>query len=191
MMGLQVDLKTGENHIEAVETLLHEFGIVLKRIMDRGGIPTPDEMMGMQNLGAYIGKHIQVIAQDKNEKQRFKQYADDLGNIMNEVKAMGQRLAEKMKAEQQQQGPQIDPKDKAKVAGMVLQAKTKAELARMSHAERSAARHTQEQMAMQRDAEKHALELRKKAAERALDLGVKAQEVALQREKNRLKAFSE
>lgn len=191
MQGLQVDLKTGENHIEVVETLLHEFGIVLKRIMDRGGIPTPDELAGMQNLAGYIGKHIQVIAQDKNEKQRVKQYSDDLGNIGNEVKAMAQRLQEKMKAEQQQKGPQIDPKDQAKVAGMVLQAKTKAELARMSHAERSAARHTQEEMAMLRDAEKHNLELRKKAAASALDLGVKAQEVALQKEKNRLKAFSE
>lgn len=184
MMGIHVDPKTGQNHIEVIETLLMEFGIILKKIMGRGGMATPDELAGMQNLAQYIGAHIQILAQDKNEKARVKEYSDDLGKIMNEVKAMAQRLQEQMQAQAQQQGDGIDPKDKAKVEGMLIQAKAKAENTRESHAQRSAQRQTQFEMKLMQEEIAHRQKLRQQAQEAQLDLAKEVQ-------KHKMKAFSE
>ena len=186
MMGLQVDPKTGQNHIEFIETLLHEFSIVLKKIVGRGGMATPDEMVGMQNLAQHIEAHIQILAQDPEQKARVKEYMTDLGKIMNEVKALGQRLQERMKAKQEQQGG-IDPKDKAKIAGMLINAKAKAESSRESHAQRTAQRQTQFEMKLVQDQREH----QQKLAQQAQEHGLELQKEVLKHRMNKMKAFSE
>ena len=187
MMGLQVDVKTGMNHIEFIETLLHEFSIVLKKIVGRGGMATPDEMVGMQNLAQHIEAHIQILAQDPEQKARVKEYMTDLGKIMNEVKALGQRLQERMKAKQEQQGGQIDPKDRAKVAAMMIQAKAKEANTRESHAQRTAQRQTQFEMKLVQDQREH----QQKLAQQAQEHGLELQKEVLKHRMNKMKAFSE
>ncbi len=126
-------------------------------------------IQGLQNMANHIAQHIQIIAQDPNEKQRVKTYGDQLGKMMNLVKAMAQRLVEQMK-KQQGQGPQGDPKDAAKAQSMVIQAQTKAKLSSQSHAQRTAQRQIQFEQQMKQSEQEHALELRVKAAEHGMDL---------------------
>ena len=83
-------------------------------------------IQGLQNMANHIAQHIQIIAEDPNEKQRVKVYGDQMGKMMNLVKAMAQRLVEQM--QQQAQSPQGDPQAAAKAEATVIQAQTKAKL---------------------------------------------------------------
>lgn len=102
MLGLPVAIKSGINHTEYVETLLHSMASIIKRIEQlQSGNATIDEIIGLQNMAGHIAQHIQLIARDKAEKERVRKYGDDLKNLMNMVKAYQQRLQE---SQQEQAG---------------------------------------------------------------------------------------
>jgi hypothetical protein len=164
MQGLPVALKTGMNHIEYVEALMNSMAAVIKKIEQRGGMATPDELVGLQNMYVHIGQHIQLIAQDPNEKQRVKQYGDSLGKMGNMMKGYAQRLEEQMKEQAQAQGGNgADPKDAAKAQAMVISAETKAELTKDAHKQRTAQRQVQWQLDQQRKEQEHEMAMRQQA----------------------------
>lgn len=171
--GIMLPLK-GQNHIQIVETLLSELGMLINQTMQTQSA-TPDKLAGFSNIANYIGRHIAIIAQDEREGQRVKRYQDALGQFGNMVKAMAQQLAEKMKA-QAPQGNGEAQKEQIKLQSMQMQAAIKAENARSSHAERTAQRHTQAELQMQREAEKHALDLEFQRQEHALEMQKKVKE---------------
>lgn len=190
MQGIQVAPVPGENNIEIVDTALMSLAILVRKAQQRGG-STPDELVGFNNVAGYIGAHIQLISQDPNEKGRVKKYGDDLGQIMNAVKAMGQQMAEKAKAQNEGGNGDLTPETKAKVLGTIIQAKTKADLSRQSHAQRTAQRHTQDSLKFMRDAERHAQELQMKRDEHLNDLQMRQVEAAANVKQNRFNAFEE
>ena len=169
MQGLPVALKTGMNHIEYVDTLLATMAHIIQGAQQAGGQADIKTIQGLQNMANHIGQHIQIIAQDPNEKQRVKQYGDQLGKMMNLVKAMAQRLMEQMK-QQQQQGPQGDPQAAAKMQATIIQAQTKAKLTSQSHAQRTAQRQIQFEQQQKQSEQDHELQMKIKAAEAGLDL---------------------
>lgn len=187
MQGLRVDIKTGMNHIEYVETLLGSMSSVIQKIEQRGGMATLDELIGLQNMGAHITAHIQLIAQDENEGERVKEYSDELGKAMNMVKAFAQRIQEAQKKAAQQQGGNggMDPKDAAKIQGAVLMAKVKAQNTRESHAQRTAQRQVQWQMEQGRKREEHAMDMAERKAEMAAEFQAKGLEAGQQLEHQR------
>jgi hypothetical protein len=190
MRGMQVGIKTGMNHIDK----WRRFGSmsdVIQKVESRGGMATQDELVGLQLMGEHIAKHIQLIAQDPNEKQRVKEYGDDLGKAMNMVKAYGQRIQEaQKKAMQAGQGGNggPDPKEMAKIQGMQMQSQAKAENTRESHAQRTAQRQVQWQMEMQRKKDEHAIEMKRMEAELAAELQAQGVKTGAEIENNRLKA---
>lgn len=157
MQGLPVALKTGMNHIEYVETLLSSMAAVIAPYMPKdnsgqqqaGPMPSMEQVVGLQNMAQHISQHIGVIAQDPNEKARVKQYGDQLGKLMNLVKAFAQRLQEQQQ-QQAAQGGDIDAETKAKIASMKVLAEAKAANTRESHAQRTAQRELQFEMEMKR-----------------------------------------
>jgi hypothetical protein len=185
MQGLPVAIKTGMNHIEYVDTLLMTLGTLVQQAVQQG-MTTPEKLLGMMNMGQHIQQHLQLIAQDKNEAQRVKQYGDMLGKLGNELEGLRQRLQEQMQA-QAQQGPQQDPETMAKVQAMMIQSKAKQDSTKSSHAQRTA----QRQIAFERE------ELRKDAAlqaelqreqartaiEMKLDDALTANEIVIERQK--------
>lgn len=181
MQGLPLSIKTGLNHIEYVETLLGEFAFLVKGVEGRGGMAKPNEIQGFQNLAQHIQQHIAIIAQDPNEKQRVKQYGDELGQLMNMVKAYAQRLQEAMQKRQQAQGGNgMDPKDAAKIQATMLTAQAKVQQGKQSHAQRTAQRQIQFEQDQRQQAEKHQAEIQ------AIDLKTAAE---IRRE--RLKSLNE
>jgi hypothetical protein len=52
-------------------------------------------LIGLIYVSQDIGKHLAILAQDPKEKQRVKIYGDNLGKMLNLVKAFGARLAQK------------------------------------------------------------------------------------------------
>jgi len=159
LAGLPVAVKTGINHIEYVETLLADMAILVGRIQKSGGMTTPDKLMGLQNLAVHIEQHIGIIAQDEEEKQRVKKYGDQLGKLMNLVKAFAQRLQQQMQQQNGQQ--QMDPKDVAKLKSQEASAKIKQQNTRESHAQRTVQRQIQFEQDMQQRKQEHEIDMLK------------------------------
>lgn len=184
LTGIMMGLKQGVNHQEYAATLLKVFQQQIQKIGRRGGVATPDELMGLQNLagqtiqgqpigGNGIMSHLQILAQDEEAKPLVKQLGDQLGKLMNEVKAFAQRLQEQQQKAQEQNGNgQMDPKDKAKIQATVVSAQVKAENARQSHAQRTAQRQLQWEQEMEQRQQEHAQEMREKHLEQAHDLAI-------------------
>ena len=167
MQGLPVALKTGMNHIEYVDTLMATMAMIIQQ---QGQTADMKTIQGLQNMAQNISQHIQLVAQDPQEKQRVKVWGDQLGKMMNLVKAMAQRLMEQMKKQQQQAGQNGDPAAAAKVQATIIQAQTKAKLTSDSHAQRTAQRQIQFEQQQLQKKQDHDLQMQIKAAEAGLDL---------------------
>jgi len=151
MMGIPVQLKTGMNHIEYVDTMMHNLALIIGKAQKKGGMATQEEIEGMGAVAQHIGQHIELIAQDENEKARVKGYNDNMTKLMNFVKAFAQRLQEQMKKAQAQGQGGLDPKDAAKIQATMMMAKTKADNTKLSHAQRTAQRQLQWEMEQKRE----------------------------------------
>jgi len=116
-----------------------------------------------------IGQHIDIIAQDENERQRVKQYGDVLGKIGNEIKGMAQRLQEQMQ-KQQQAGPQTDPELESKIMAQQKLADAKVENNKNASAQRTAQKQIAfEKEQMRKDAQLQA-ELQREQQRTAVEL---------------------
>lgn len=194
MQGLPVGVKTGMNHLEYVQTLLVSLATVIQKCRQNGNMATADQIMGMNNLAGHIAEHIKIIAQDETAKAVVKQFSDQLGKLMNEVKGFAQRLQQmqQKQAEAQQQGNgQMDPKDQAKIQATMATAQAKIRNTRESHAQRTVQRDIQFQQQMKQDQQRAALEIAKEKAQVASELQAKtittAVEVAHMKARNKAK----
>lgn len=187
MQGLPVAIKTGMNHIEYVEALMASMAVIIQRISQQGGVGTMPELMGLQNIAQHIGQHIQIIAQDPNEKSRVKQYGDQMGKLMNLVKAFMQRLQEQMQQQAQQNGNGDDQETMAKIKAMLMTAEAKAANTRESHAQRTAQREIQFELEQKRKQADHALTLQTDAARAQLDIQTTAAKADIDLAKERAK----
>lgn len=188
LQGLPVGVETGINHIDYVEAMLSSMELVVKKIMAQGGVPTQDMLFGLENMAQHVDAHIQIIAQNKEEAQRVKQYGDVLGKLQNEMKGFEQRLQEQAQQQQSQNGNgQPDPEALAKIQATMLTAKAKAQNARESHAEKTAQRKITFEQKTQQDQQKSALDLQTQAAKAKIDLIKAAQSVQFKSEEARMK----
>lgn len=177
MQGLPVEIKTGMNHVEYVETLIKTLSLIIERCQQKGGAK-PEDITGMQMLAQHIGGHIQIIAQDPNEKSRVKKYGDILGKLMNMVKALAQQLQEAMQ-KQAQQGPQLDPEKLAKIQELKLSEAEKRKERATAHAQRTAQRQVQWEQEMQQKAREHGMEFSNMQRQQQHDLQVSRAQSAL------------
>jgi hypothetical protein len=144
MQGVPVSLKDGINRTETVDTTLRLMTMVVRQIMQGGGVGTQQQIIGLQLAAQYAGGHLQLIAQDPAEKQKVKEFGDVLGQIMNQVKAFAQR-----QAESQQSGPSGGEAagemaaTAAKLKGEVIKAQSKAQIAEAAAAQKR--RHKEKQ----------------------------------------------
>lgn len=158
MAGADVQPVAGLNPIEVIVTMLAAIEKEVGGIMQSGGVGTPQQVKGLSLAAQYTASFLQQLGQDKQQKGFVKINNDRLGKAMNEVKAMAQR-----QQEQAQQaaaaGPRMKPDDAAKIQAIMMTAQTKAELAKQSHAQKTAQRQLQFEQKMKQDADKHFSEL--------------------------------
>lgn len=179
LMGLKVDLKRGMNHIEYVDTMLLNLAREISKVEKRGGMATPDQIEGFQNIVQHVSEHIQIVAQDENEKERVTTWGNGITKMMNLVKAYAQRLQEQQKSA----GPQIDAETQAKVQAIKTMADAKASNTRESHAQRTAQRQLQWEMeqnredkAAMKELQQQNVDLRKEMAQMRMQIGAKKAE---------------
>lgn len=170
MGGFQVDIKTGMNHIEYIQEILKGMAMTVKKINQRGGVATQDEIEGLVNAGHHVEAHIKILAQDEEQKGVVKQFGDVLGKIMNEVKAFAQRLQQQREAAAKQNGNGQDPQEMAKAQATVIQAQNKAKLDQESHAERTAQKRISFEQTTKQKAEAHQQQLQHEAQRQQVEV---------------------
>jgi hypothetical protein len=169
MQGLPVAIKTGQNHIEYVDTLMVSLQVAIGRIQKRGGVPTQEELEGLDALAQHIAQHIQIVSQDEKEKERVTNWQKTMTKLMNLVKAFAQRLQEMQQKQQQGGNGEGDAELQAKLKAMQVTAQAKAELGKQSHAQKTAQRQIQWEMETKQDQQKHQLELQKEQQKLAME----------------------
>lgn len=180
MLGVKVPPVKGENPIEMIETLLSGLGTIMAPFTQGQAQPTPKELAGMANVILTIGEWVNILSEDRNEKERVKKYHDALAQADTSLKKMQQAA---MKA-QSQGGNGADPKDATKAQAMVIQAQTKAALQAKAHQQRTAERDVAFRMKQQQSAEQHAQDMQQKATDMMVDAHAEMT-------KNRLRSIKE
>jgi hypothetical protein len=150
MMGMLMGLKQGVNHGEYAATLIGALNLEIQKVNANEGVTTQENIAGMQNLagmsiegqpieGNGAANHIAVIAQseDPNDKALVKQLNDELSKLLNEIRALQQRLQESQQQAQAQSGqPPIDPAALVKLQGQVMLQEAKAKALEASTAQK-------------------------------------------------------
>lgn len=113
MVGTPVTPKPGLNPVEVVSTMLNLMEATTNQINETGGLGTPQQVQGLQNAARYAGNFLQQLAQDKSAKPLVRKFGDQLGRVMNMVKAFAERQQEAAS----KQSPQMDPAMMAKLQG--------------------------------------------------------------------------
>jgi hypothetical protein len=131
MTGNQCGLRKGIDQEGYITTLLKMMTQVVTRILSTDGTGTMDEITGLATVSQNVSQHIMILAQDKQRKSLVKQYGDALGQILNQVKAIGQRLMEKHQSQMQAQS---DPAGAAKVQTAQAMAQVKMQIAQANAA---------------------------------------------------------
>ncbi len=191
MQGLPVAVKSGINELEYIPALLTSLTTLVKKYQQTGMAP-PAAIEGMQNIAQHIAMHIQILAQNKEEQQKVREFGDALGQLENYIKGFQQRLQQAQEKAQQQNGQGgMDEKDKAKIAATMATAQTKQQLAQQSHAQKTAQRQIAFEQKQKQDREAHMTQLQKERLQMAADLESKDIETASAVKRNRMKSTEE
>lgn len=138
MLGLPVPIKEGLNHVDAIETLITQLGLLLKQVGETGALPSPQQLVGFANVANQVQQHIDILSQNKDEKERTKQYTDDLAELQNVIQAFAQQAqqqAEAAAAAQNGNG-EVSPEQKSKIAAEMMKAESKVKMMEQSHSQR-------------------------------------------------------
>lgn len=146
MQGLPVSLKTGMNHREYVITLIGNLQMLVQKAQQAGGMATQQQIEGFAAIAQLAAQHLQILAQDKEEKAFVAEAQKTIAKLMNFVKAFAQRLQEQQQKDKQA-GAGITPEAQAKVQTMQMTAAAKVQNTRQSHAQKAA----QKQVAFEAD----------------------------------------
>lgn len=179
LMGLPVTFRKGTNRIDVTESLLHAMSIQIATIEQGGGMAKPEQLAGLGNLAQAIGEQVQIIGMDPAEKQRVRQYQDDLAKMTNLMRGYAQRLQEQQEKSAQQNGGGEQAETAAKIQAIKIQAEAKAANTRESHSERTAQRQITFEMQQSQKEAKHKQDLELEAQRAALDLTKKEVETDL------------
>lgn len=163
MRGIAVPMRKGIDHAGYVFSLLSMMEVEIQGALQQGedGMATPQDLKGFVTVAQAVEQTLQFLAQDEQNKQLVKQFQDKLGKLLNEVKAMAQRLAEA--AGQQRQQP--DPEAMAKAQTMTLLAQVKAQISQAQAAQKMQLKQAQFEQKQKQTAEKHASDLATKGAQ--------------------------
>jgi len=174
LAGLPVTPEEGMNHAEYIEVWLHGMATVISRIEQTSNMGTPQDIVGLNNIGKHIQEHIQMLSQDPEAKEKVREYSDDLNQLMNVVKGFQQRLAES-----QQQGAQNQAngeaaaeaaKSQAQIQAIQSNAQVKNQIASESHAQKTAQRSLEFQQKMKQQAAEHKQQIAKTDIETAANI---------------------
>lgn len=136
MEGAPVQQKGTINEVDYIETLLQMAAQVMQPLeqlqSDPSALPIAAERIaGLVNVVGHIEQHVQVLAQDEAARERVRAYERMIQELMQQLRAYGQRVAQMEQAQAGGGGETaaIDAKTQAQVAAMQTIAQAKAQIA--------------------------------------------------------------
>ena len=132
MTGVPIPVPDGLPAADIIEVWLGMMAGVVTRIKKTDNIGTMPEIVGLQNVGQMIAQELQKLSQVQSEKRKVKDFGDNLGQLMNEVKGFQQRLTQK---NAQNNG---DPEAQAKVQALIQTTQAKLHAKQLSDAQKMA-----------------------------------------------------
>lgn len=156
MRGIMVPLRKGIDHVGYCNALLGMMQVEIQRIMQTDGMGTPADLAGFMMVAQSIAENIAFLAQDQKNKQLVRQLSDQLGQLTNLLKAMGQRQQE---AAQAAQTPPPDPQVMAKIQADAMAAQQKMQINEASAQQKNEQKQAAFELKMQQQMEQHALRM--------------------------------
>lgn len=147
MRGVQVPMRKGIDHVGYVSALLSMMELEIQRIMQTDGMGTPEDLLGFATVAKSIGENLQFLSGDEKQKQAVRAFGDKLGELLNLVKAMGQRQQEA--AAKAAQAQQMDPAVMAKIQADGAAAQQKLQINEASNAQKMQQRQEQFNLKME------------------------------------------
>jgi hypothetical protein len=202
LIGQPMEFRQNVNHNEYAMALIGALQVEIQKVMAAGGVPESQaELIGLQNLagvtvdgqpvpGNGAMNHIMLFGQDPENKAETKQLNDQLGKLMNEVKAFAQRFQEQQQSQNGSGAPQLDPETQQKIISMQAISDAKAENNKTAHAQKTAQRQVSFEMQHEQKQADAALNLQSKIAETKIDLEAQAAKAQLEISKEKKKAES-
>jgi len=178
MHGGEAKFTKGQNLLEVTTILIGELALAVQQTMRTGGVPTPDRLMGMQNVITHVSELVGGVAQDPTQKGKAKQLAKVSGQLANQIKAFGQRLQQQQQAQSQNGNGDGGAEAKGKIMEGIISAQAKAQNARESHAMRTAQKQASWESEEQRKQADHQLETKRKLLDVQVDTAAKDIETA-------------
>lgn len=157
MQGIPASIREGIERTDYVEALLSMMTEKISQIERIDNVGTPQDVIGLHATAAHIGQNIQILAMDPMLKQNVKIYSDQLGKLMNKVKAFGQRQQEA--ADKKAESEQINPEAQAKAQATAMLAQQKMQLNEASTTQKIHQKQMAFEVEMQQRMEKHQLEM--------------------------------
>lgn len=155
MQGLIVDVRPNMNHIDYVEAMIGEIVLIVDGILKSGGMATQQQITGLQNMETHLSGHIEIIAQNEDERERVREYGDHIGRLMNEVKAFAERLQEQMQSQNGNGNGELD----AKIHAQIITAESKAKIAQENAAMKMSQKDISFRQKTEQAQEKHQIEM--------------------------------
>jgi len=179
MNGGIVQFPEGHARRDLIETLLIELGTIIQRIQQTG-MPTVQELMGLQNFLVHIGQLIQQVGGDKSEGQRAKQYTKALEELAGQVQLFAQAVAQQQQQAMQQNGNGsggLSAEDIGKIRADEIKARQKAESSSVAHSQKTAQRQITFEKKMEQEQQQHEIDLKRQAEENAVEQARTAMEL--------------
>ena len=123
-----------------VRVWIHDLSFQIQGINKKGGMATPDELAGLENLGKTAGAFLTEMAKNDDEKPKVKELEDGLAQLMNHVKGFEQRL---QAAQKKQSGANGNGQGDGKAQAAIIMAQTKSKIAASSAQQRTQQKQTQ------------------------------------------------
>jgi len=167
-VGAPVSIKSGLNLQEYIQAMIVSMATVVGRIEQTGGMATPQELIGLQNVAQHIGQNIEVLGQDEQMAQEVKVFGDQLTQLQNLMKGYSQRLEEQSQSQNGNGG--MDQQLQAELASKIILAQAKAQNTRDTHAEKTSQRRISFEQQFEQKQQDAALKLQTEAAFAELEL---------------------
>lgn len=192
MAGNPVTPKSGLNGVEVAGTIIREMTRKVGEIMQTGGVGTAQDIHGLAMAAGYAEHFMQDLEKDKTQEEAVKGLKQAMGKLGNMIKAFAQRQAEQANKQAESNGNGaggIKPEDMAKIQAILMTAKTKNEIAKKTHADRTAQRQIAFEQKMAEERRKHELDTHKSIVEHGATIHKTDLEAAANVRRGAMKSF--
>jgi hypothetical protein len=171
MEGIPVSMREGIDQQGYVESMIGMMAAKVGKIEEmeqQGEVADLDELEGLDTVQQDINKHIELLAQNPENKQMVKQYGDMLGQLNNMVKKFIQHYMEQKQSEMENQN--VDQEAMAKANATTMLANVKAGIGEQNAALKRQQSQAKFEQKMQQDYIKHTQKLAQDSQNHQLDM---------------------